>query len=394
MLDRVRELHRPGRSTRTTSPRSRRLRRTTRTGGRRRRRCTSSAAPMTAEEQRAAGVVPRATRSSSRAGRTTSRGSSSPWKYMGFVAQPQRRGGSCGVPVLRRARAQPRAVRRRHRRRRPADQPARGIGQLLRRRTTTSSRSASSRTRTTDASAHARGLSDAPVVRCRRASAERPAGAAAALTLLRYSDLSRRARRAHALRRLARRRDALAGYAPAARVSRRTGHRFADDEHRPSYATAAAWGTDVARIDGLRVLGRTGPATHLDRRRFDAALAGLVAERGARVFGWRARAGRRDATLRRLAAGRCATTARRVARPACAAPDRRDRARRRRSPAGQGARRVIDDRLVGVVGVLRRRSEPVACDGYDRSSSPTLHGWWYAVPLERRPAARRAHERR
>lgn len=148
--------------------------------------------------------------------------------------------------------------------------------------------------------------------------------------------------------------------------------------HRPSLGTSAAWGgPEVATRDFL--FSPYGPGWHLDRRRFDAGLAGAVEAAGGAVWrrtridrvdraaggGWRlglrGAGGRHRVTARFLvdATGRTASLARRL-----------------------GARRVALDGLVGVTGVLGFPAFPAAAPGDAFTLVEAVEtGWWYSAPL-------------
>jgi flavin-dependent dehydrogenase len=126
-----------------------------------------------------------------------------------------------------------------------------------------------------------------------------------------------------------------------------------DQEQRRAYATSAAWGSaDVVSRDFLYM--GAGDAWHLDRARFDASLAQLVADRGGTLLTnttWPV-----DVKARFVidASGRHAVHAR-----------------------AQGARAMIDDHLTGLVSIF---------EGDDDSGSATLvesveDGWWYSARL-------------
>jgi flavin-dependent dehydrogenase len=202
-----------------------------------------------------------------------------------------------------------------------------------------------------------------------------PAGAAAALTLLRYSDLrvALVERTRYDTWRVGEMLPAgarpLLEYLGAWRA-------FVDQAHRPTHATGAAWGSNGVAWAHAIFSGR-GPGWHLDRCRFDAGLAGLVREAGglvltaARVLDeerahggrWRVTVGvGNDGQPIELSAshlidatGRAAVVARR-----------------------RGARRCVDDRLVGVVGRLRlpepQHNEATLVEAVEE-------GWWYTAPV-------------
>lgn len=191
-----------------------------------------------------------------------------------------------------------------------------------------------------------------------------PAGSAAALTLLRYSKLRPVVieRSAYDHWRVGETLSPgvlpLLSYLDAANVLEEHGQRRA-------YATSAVWGsTDVVSRDFLFTGG--GDAWHLDRARFDASLARLVAERGGMLMTdtvvqqvaprWTLATSRGEITAKFVidASGRHAVFAR-----------------------TQGAHAAADDHLTGLVGVFA---------GGDDSGTATLveaveDGWWYSARL-------------
>ncbi|MET0398616.1 MAG: tryptophan 7-halogenase, partial [Longimicrobiaceae bacterium] len=200
-----------------------------------------------------------------------------------------------------------------------------------------------------------------------------PAGAAAALTLLRYTPL----------------RVAVvegSGY-EAARVGETVppgmlpllaylgvDAAFLADGHLPAYESRAAWGTPHAVTRDFLFTGR-GDGWHLDRARFDRTLTERVVEAGgtvlspARVTGcegapgaWRVAVSERGGPASHLfaryvvdATGKRASLARRL-----------------------GARRRVHDRLVGVTTYWLG-------EGGDRSRATLVEsvrdGWWYSAAL-------------
>jgi flavin-dependent dehydrogenase len=129
---------------------------------------------------------------------------------------------------------------------------------------------------------------------------------------------------------------------------------LSEQGQRPAYATSAAWGSaDVVSRDFLFTGG--GDAWHLDRARFDASLAELVAARGGTVL-TNAAFDQLDLRVRFVidATGRHAAVARR-----------------------KGARATQDDHLTGLVAIF---------EGGDDAQSATLveaveDGWWYSARL-------------
>lgn len=180
-----------------------------------------------------------------------------------------------------------------------------------------------------------------------------PAGTAAALTLLRYSQLRPVVveRSSYEAWRVG---ETLSpGVFPLLQYlgaeSLLSGH-----GQRPAYASSAAWGSsDVVSRDFLFTGG--GDAWHLDRARFDASLADLVAERGGTVL-TNSAFEQLDLRVRFVidATGRHAAVARR-----------------------KGARPRQDDHLTGLVAIF---------EGGDDSQTATLveaveDGWWYSARL-------------
>jgi flavin-dependent dehydrogenase len=202
-----------------------------------------------------------------------------------------------------------------------------------------------------------------------------PAGAAAALTLLRYSQL-----RVTLIERSAYDRwrpgEALAPSAlpfldyldASAAVDIR--------EHLPARGFAAAWGSPQLSVHDFLFSGRS-QGWHLDRSRFDRALTRLVAARGGEVMQEAVVTGQHFAAgAWRFQVQRGSHRAERVitARFALDATGRRAGLARPR-----GARREIDDTLISLVGICPAAS--------DRGDSPLTVieaapcGWWYSTRL-------------
>jgi flavin-dependent dehydrogenase len=124
-------------------------------------------------------------------------------------------------------------------------------------------------------------------------------------------------------------------------------------QQRRAYATSAAWGSaDVVSRDFLFTGG--GDAWHLDRTRFDASLAQLVADRGGTLLTNTTWPAGLQARFVIDASGRHAVYAR-----------------------TQGARATIDDHLTGLVSIFEEG---------DESGTATLveavdDGWWYSARL-------------
>ena len=180
-----------------------------------------------------------------------------------------------------------------------------------------------------------------------------PAGTAAALTLLRYSKL----------RPVVIERTSYEGWRVGETVSPGVvplleylgaAGVLVDQGQRRAYATSAAWGgADVLSRDFL--FAGSGDAWHVDRARFDAALAELVVQRGGAVVRSNcAAAAPLDTRFVIDATGRHAVYAR-----------------------SRGARVHIDDHLTGLVAVF---------EGTTDSQTSTLveavdDGWWYSAHL-------------
>jgi len=165
--------------------------------------------------------------------------------------------------------------------------------------------------------------------------------------------------------------------APSARlVLERIGvwEQFLAAGHRPCYANRSSWGGgEVETYEFLR--DPHGHGWHIDRRRFEAMLAGEAARAGCRWLsqtflrrlsrsddGWRLTIGaggaHRDITARFVvdATGRASHVAR-----------------------SRGARREIHDRLVALVAFLALEAEP-APDGGTLVEA-VADGWWYTARL-------------
>ena len=190
-----------------------------------------------------------------------------------------------------------------------------------------------------------------------------PAGTAAALTLLRYSKL-----RPVVIERSSyeewRVGETLApGVLPLLDYLGASG--IVDAELR-AYGTSAAWGSSDVVSRAFLFTG-AGDAWHIDRRRFDAALANLVRERGGTLL--------TNATVER-ADGRWnlqLSDGSTIAAPFVIDASGRHAAFARR----QGAQAEIVDHLTGLVGTF---------DGEDDGDASTLvesfaDGWWYSARL-------------
>jgi flavin-dependent dehydrogenase len=199
-----------------------------------------------------------------------------------------------------------------------------------------------------------------------------PAGCAAALTVLRHTDLTV----------LVVERSGYDAYRVGETLPPGAGPLLAYlgiadvvTDHLPAPATAAAWGDDRVVTRDFLFTGR-GHGWHLDRRRFDAALADAVTAAGGTVATattadvtdrdgalWSVRLRNRTGVTRTVrtamlvdATGRTATLARRL-----------------------GAVRIAVDSLMGVVQILDA-PQPVPGPPTTLVES-TPEGWWYTAPL-------------
>jgi flavin-dependent dehydrogenase len=203
-----------------------------------------------------------------------------------------------------------------------------------------------------------------------------PAGSAAALTLLKYSDLRVAVveRSSYASFRIG---ECLSPTVADLLRYLSAEETLAETQPCPAHGVAAAWGTSDLRLQDFLFTGR-GLGWHLDRRRFDEALANLVGHRGGVILTqskievaehatddiWRLVI-RKTAERRRVllnaryvidATGRRAS----IARAQCAKFESRDR-------------------LVAISGVYQIRS-PVADAGITFVEA-VPSGWWYTAPL-------------
>jgi len=190
-----------------------------------------------------------------------------------------------------------------------------------------------------------------------------PAGTAAALTLLRYSKL-----RPVVIERSSyeewRVGETLApGVVPLLAY---LGAEGVIDAELRAYGTSAAWGSDAVVSRAFLFTG-AGDAWHLDRRRFDAALAELVRERGGTLL--------TNATIESIDER---WTLRLNDGTAISAPFVIDASGRHAAFARrQGAHAEIVDHLTGLAGIF---------DGAEDGDSSTLvesfeDGWWYSARL-------------
>ena len=166
---------------------------------------------------------------------------------------------------------------------------------------------------------------------------------------------------------------------PAARqplVSLGVWEKFLADKHAPSFGIQSAWGqADLYENDFI--FNPHGPGWHVDRARFDAMLARSAEEAGAKLY-------------RRARLLACAQTADGNWQIEIGCETRRYNVRAHfvidatgRASAfarRQGARRITDDQLVGIVGFFAPKSASFT------PNSQTLveaveQGWWYSAVL-------------
>ena len=149
--------------------------------------------------------------------------------------------------------------------------------------------------------------------------------------------------------------------------------RFLAERFTPAYGTRAAWGAPEAH-DNEFMLSARGDGWHVDRVRFDAMLCACVREAGvevtesARLTGARRVDGAAWSVTIRGATG----TEEFRARFAVDATGRSAA-----FATGQGARRILDDRLVGVF-VLFRFPESAPARGAYTLVEAHHDGWWYS----------------
>jgi len=200
-----------------------------------------------------------------------------------------------------------------------------------------------------------------------------PAGTAAALTLLTYSDLRVVVveRSEYAEERVGE--TVSPGLQPLLAYLG-VWASFQRDGHLPAHASSAAWGSAQVQSRDFLFTGR-GEGWLLDRRRFDLRLAEEVQEKGGTLLsrtavaacapddrgGWRLEttSGRRSRVLRARflidASGKGSFLARRF-----------------------GARQQVFDRLVGVTGFF---DLPAGDRGLSTLVESAADGWWYSAPL-------------
>ncbi|HVG17804.1 MAG TPA: tryptophan 7-halogenase [Blastocatellia bacterium] len=202
-----------------------------------------------------------------------------------------------------------------------------------------------------------------------------PAGCAAALTLLKYSPLSVAVVECSDYDRTR------VGETVSPGIQPLLGYldvweRFMADEHLPAYSTCAAWGSSQVVSHDFLFTGY-GNGWHLDRRRFDRALADDVAGRGGTLLtrtrvaalsrdvngGWRCSIAPKDGLKRELSArflidasGRKFALARRF-----------------------GARQQVYDYLLGIVGFYEFDDDGVR--PHYTLVETCESGWWYSSLL-------------
>ena len=152
--------------------------------------------------------------------------------------------------------------------------------------------------------------------------------------------------------------------------------RFLSDGHIPSSGIVSAWGQPVV-YDNDFIFNTYGHGWHIDRRRFDAMLARAAETAGVDLH--------RDARLRSCSQGASGTwqvEAVLGGRPARLQAEFLVDATGRAAwlAQRQGSRRVVYDRLVGVVGFLPAGSQGQASD-LRTCIEATADGWWYAARL-------------
>jgi len=204
-----------------------------------------------------------------------------------------------------------------------------------------------------------------------------PAGAAAALTLNTYSSLSVALIERSNYRRWRAGESLSPGVAPLLQYLR-AWDAFLREEHQPAYGTAAAWGSEELVARDFMYTAQ-GQGWHLDRRLFDASLAYLAAERGAHIYSqaaarrvvWEA-GGQWSLSLRDGRTGAAFAVRARFVIDASGSPA--TVARR------LGARRLVGDRLTGLVGVLQLPTNASTREAFTTVEA-TRDGWWYSTGL-------------
>lgn len=152
--------------------------------------------------------------------------------------------------------------------------------------------------------------------------------------------------------------------------------RFLADGHEPCLGSCSAWGGGELGYNDF-LFNPHGHGWHLDRRRFDALLAGEAVEAGAELMtGWDFKGAERPAEAAfelRLGHGDLAPRTVR-ARFVVDATGRRSRFAR-----SMGGRQLFHDRLTCVVAFMRRR--PASRLTRLTMLEAVEYGWWYAARL-------------
>lgn len=204
-----------------------------------------------------------------------------------------------------------------------------------------------------------------------------PAGTACALTLKKYSNLSVAVVESSGYERWRVGETLSPGIVPLLQYLG-IWDAFLDQKHKPSYGTAAAWGTNHLLPQDFLYTPQ-GQGWHIDRVRFDSWLAALAAERGTCLYlHTRARSFTRQqdgfwsVTLRQDNPGKpCSLNARFLvdASGAGAIAARR-----------LGARRLVSDRLTGIAGLFQLPSQNMTQEALTIVEA-TADGWWYQTSV-------------
>jgi len=152
---------------------------------------------------------------------------------------------------------------------------------------------------------------------------------------------------------------------------------FLASGHLESPGIAAAWGRPELYENDF-IVNPHGPGWHVDRSRFDAMLARAAADAGAEVL----TDARLGACVPGGSAGWCVEAVVNGMRLERQSPMLVDATGRSSSMARRfGGRRIVHNRLVGLVGLFR----PMLADGagHDRRTvvEAVEAGWWYTAPL-------------
>lgn len=205
-----------------------------------------------------------------------------------------------------------------------------------------------------------------------------PAGCAAALTLLKYSPLS------VAVVEYSDYDQTRVGETVSPGVQPLLGYldaweRFVADEHLPAYSTCAAWGSSEVVSRDFLFTGY-GNGWHLDRQRFDRALADQVAERGGTLLtGTRVAALSRDTDHR----WRCSIASKDGPKRELSARFIIDASGKKSAIARRlGARQQVYDYLLGVIGFYEFPDDEVR--PHYTLVETCQSGWWYSSLLPNR----------